>query len=76
MYDFIKRFMDIFLSTFALILLIPIFIPIFLILKFSGEGEVFYIQKRLGQNQKEFGMLQEASQQCLKKMPSNPFSSL
>jgi pyridoxine 4-dehydrogenase len=25
---------------------------------------------------KEFGMLQEASQKCLKKMPSNPFSSL
>jgi len=27
-------------------------------------------------NQKEFGMLQQASQKCLKKMPSNPFSSL
>ena len=27
-------------------------------------------------NQKEFGMLQEASQKCLKKMPSNPLSSL
>ena len=26
-------------------------------------------------NQKEFGMLQEASQKCLKKMPRNPFSS-
>ena len=27
-------------------------------------------------NQKEFGMLQQSSQKCLKKMPSNPFSSL
>ena len=27
-------------------------------------------------NQKEFGMLQQVSQKCLKKMPSNPFSSL
>ncbi len=27
-------------------------------------------------NQKEFEMLQQASQNCLKKMPSNPFSSL
>ncbi len=27
-------------------------------------------------NKKEFGMLQEVSQKCLKKMPSNPFSSL
>ena len=26
-------------------------------------------------NQKEFEMLQEASRNCLKKMPSNPFSS-
>ena len=27
-------------------------------------------------NQKEFEMLQQASKECLKKMPSNPFSSL
>jgi len=27
-------------------------------------------------NQKEFKILQQASQQCMKKMPSNPFSSL
>ena len=27
-------------------------------------------------NKEEFAMLQKASEKCLKKMPSNPFSSL
>lgn len=49
-----KRHFDIFTSLIALIILIPLFIPIMIILRFSGEGEVFYFQKRIGRNNKPF----------------------
>ena len=54
MYLFIKRIIDILLSLFALFVLLPLFIPIILILKFSSEGEVFYFQERKGYNQTKF----------------------
>ena len=54
MYLFIKRIIDIILSLFALFILLPLFIPIILILKFSSEGEVFYFQERKGHNQTKF----------------------
>ena len=54
MYLFFKRIIDVILSFFALVILLPIFIPIILILKFSSEGEVFYFQERKGYNQTKF----------------------
>ena len=48
MYKFLKRFLDILISLFSLIILLPIFIPIIIILRFSEEGEVFYFQERYG----------------------------
>ena len=48
MYKIFKRLLDVFLSFFALIILLPAFIPIIIILKFSAEGEVFYFQERYG----------------------------
>ena len=48
MYNFFKRLLDIIISLFSLIILLPIFIPIIIILKLSGEGEVFYFQERYG----------------------------
>ena len=48
MYKFFKRLLDIFLSFISLIVLLPAFIPIIIILKFSAEGEVFYFQERYG----------------------------
>jgi len=41
MYKLFKRSLDIVVSLIALFILIPIFIPIIIILKFSAEGEVF-----------------------------------
>jgi len=41
MYLFFKRVFDIAVSSLALIILIPLLIPITIILKFSAEGEVF-----------------------------------
>ena len=52
MYKLTKRTFDILISFVALISLIPIFIPIILILRFSGEGEIFYFQKRVGLDNK------------------------
>ena len=54
MYRFFKRLLDIIISLIALILFLPLFIPISIILRFSGEGEVFYFQERLGINNSRF----------------------
>ena len=54
MYNFFKRLTDIILSLLSLLVLSPLFLTICFILKFTGEGEIFYLQKRLGLNGKEF----------------------
>lgn len=54
MYKFIKRLIDIIASSFALLILLPFFVPIIIILKFSAEGEVFYYQERIGLKNKNF----------------------
>ena len=38
----------------AIIFLSPLFLILCLILKFSGEGEIFYLQERVGRNNKKF----------------------
>ena len=48
------RFFDILFSSLALLILLPLFIFIILLLKFSGEGEVFFLQDRIGKNRKIF----------------------
>jgi lipopolysaccharide/colanic/teichoic acid biosynthesis glycosyltransferase len=48
MYCFFKRVLDFLVSFLALITLLPLFIPIAIILRFSSEGEVFYFQERYG----------------------------
>ena len=54
MYKLIKRFFDIIFSLTALIILIPLFLPIIILLRFTSEGEVFYLQERIGMNNKPF----------------------
>ena len=48
MYIFFKRLLDILVSFISLIIFLPVFIPIIIILRFTGEGEVFYFQERYG----------------------------
>lgn len=48
MYRTFKRFFDILFSLLAITLLLPLFIPIIILLKLTGEGYVFYFQKRIG----------------------------
>ncbi len=61
MYKFFKRVLDIFVSFIALIILIPVFIPIIIVLRFSGEGEVFYFQERYGINNSKFKIFKFAT---------------
>ena len=46
--NYIKILIDLFLALIILIFLSPIFIIIIILLKFSGEGEIFFFQKRIG----------------------------
>ncbi|MBN8687111.1 MAG: sugar transferase [Chitinophagales bacterium] len=48
MYKFIKRFFDLLFSFLALVVLLPVFIPIILLLVLTGEHEVFFLQERVG----------------------------
>lgn len=68
MYPVIKRFFDILLSVVALIILSPILIPISIILKLTGEGYVFYLQKRIGFKNKYFDIMKFAT--MLKNSPN------
>ncbi|WP_417319139.1 sugar transferase [Emcibacter sp.] len=49
-----KRLFDIVFSALALLILSPVLIPIMVILRFSGEGEIFYRQERIGKGNKPF----------------------
>lgn len=62
------RFFDILFSLLALFFLLPLFAPIVLILRFTGEGEVFYRQERVGRFGKTFSLLKFAT--MLKNSPS------
>lgn len=55
------RFFDIFLSGIAIILFSPIFMITIIILKFTGEGEIFFKQNRIGKNKVNFGLLKFAT---------------
>ena len=61
MYELIKRCIDIIISTTALLLLLPFFLIIAFILKFTAEGEVFYFQDRVGLNNKKFKIIKFAT---------------
>ena len=61
MYNFFKRFLDVFVSLTTLILLLPVFLPIIIILRFSAEGEVFYFQERVGFQNSKFKIFKFAT---------------
>lgn len=64
----IIRVFDILFSALALLLLLPLLIPIMLLLSLTGEREIFYIQKRVGLNGKIFGLYKFAT--MLKNSPN------
>ncbi len=54
----LKRFLDIFVATLALLVLIPlVFIPIVLLIRLSSPGPAIFRQTRAGKNGKAFTLL-------------------
>ena len=68
MYAFIKRFFDIIFSLLAIIILLPLFIPIVILLLLTGEHEVFFRQDRVGYHNKIFRIWKFAA--MLKNSPN------
>ncbi len=54
MYLYFKRLFDFLFSLLGLIILLPFFLIISILLRFSGEGEIFYFQERIGYRKKPF----------------------
>ena len=54
MYKFSKRIFDIVSSSIVCIILAPFLLPIVILLRLTSEGEVFYLQERIGLNTKPF----------------------
>lgn len=55
-YEVIKRLIDIVCSFLGVLVLSPLFIIIAIIIKMTSKGPVFFSQKRVGKNGKEFDM--------------------
>ena len=68
MYLIIKRLIDVFISGVTFIIFLPIFVPVVILQKLTGEGEVFYFQKRIGLKNKYFDIWKFAT--MLKNSPN------
>lgn len=68
MYRIIKRFFDILFSLIAILILLPVFIPIVILLLLTGEHEVFFRQERVGYKNRIFRIWKFAT--MLKNSPN------
>ena len=69
MYNFFfKRFIDIILSSLAIVFLSPLLIPVVIALLLTGEHYVFYFQERIGFKNKKFKIIKFAT--MIKNSPS------
>ena len=55
-YEVIKRVIDVVCSFVGVLVLSPLFVVIAIIIKFTSKGPVFFSQKRVGRDGKEFKM--------------------
>lgn len=63
-----QRLLDVVFSGLALLVLSPLLVPIAIALRLTGEGEVFFIQQRVGKGGKMFGLYKFAT--MLKNSPN------
>jgi lipopolysaccharide/colanic/teichoic acid biosynthesis glycosyltransferase len=56
-----QRLLDIVFSGLALLVLFPFLVPLAVLLRFTGEGEVFYRQPRIGKSGQAFGLIKFAT---------------
>ena len=62
-----QRLFDILFSLLALLILSPLLIPVIILLRLTGEGEIFFMQKRIGIRGQTFGLYKFAT--MLKNSP-------
>lgn len=63
-----QRFFDIFLSALALLVFSPLLLPLAILLRLTGEGEIFFLQDRVGKGCKTFKLYKFAT--MLKNSPN------
>ena len=68
LYKFLKRTIDLILSSLLIAFIFPFFLPLLILLKLTGEGHVFYLQKRVGYKNKRFDVWKFAT--MLKDSPN------
>tara|TARA_B110000438_G_scaffold301935_1_gene358138 strand:- start:422 stop:1108 length:687 start_codon:yes stop_codon:yes gene_type:complete len=56
-----QRLLDVFFSSLALLILAPLLIPVVAILRLTGEGEIFFLQKRVGRGGEPFKLYKFAT---------------
>jgi lipopolysaccharide/colanic/teichoic acid biosynthesis glycosyltransferase len=63
-----QRFFDVLFSGLALLVLSPLLVPIAIVLRLTGEGEVFFLQERVGKDGRPFKLFKFAT--MLKNSPN------
>lgn len=56
-----QRFFDLVFSSLAILVLLPVLLSVIIILRFTGEGEIFYRQVRVGKGNVDFRLLKFAT---------------
>ena len=64
----VQRILDLLFAGLAIFTLSPILVPVIILLRLTGEGEVFFAQQRVGKNGKLFNLLKFAT--MLKDSPN------
>ena len=59
--NFFKRFLDILIALLAFLIFLPLLLLISLVLRLTGEGEVLYLQERVGYKNSKFKIWKFAS---------------
>ncbi len=76
--EFIKRLFDVVFSLSVLILFSPVYLLLALLIAYSSEGPIFYVQERVGKNYKPFGcikfrtMVTNADEMLVELMETSP----
>jgi len=74
LYKILKRILDVAISLITLLILAPFLIPLLLLLRFTGEGEIWYKQNRVGYKNNMFKIWKFAT--MLKNSPNMGTGSL
>ena len=61
MYKLVKRSLDFIVSLIVIILLLPFILPLSIVLRFTAEGEIFYLQERIGFKNRKFKIFKFAT---------------